>query len=483
MLEAVNGFFGNFARTIRFVDLVDVIVVSAILYLFINWLRRSATKRLIVTVSVFSVLYLTARLLDMYLTEMIISMLAVVFIIAAVVVFQSDIRRMVEAIGTWNFFRRNSAVPLTPKTVDLLTEACLKMAEQRTGALIAIMGKESWDYPTHGGIELGGNISLPLLYSIFSTKSPGHDGAVLIKGDRIEKFGVHLTLSTNLSEIGQRGTRHAAGLGLSEHCDAFVIVVSEERGTISVAEGGRLTTLNSAGRLKEELTRFWNMHYSKKDEPWLAWWKNHNLPAAAMAFGISVMLWFLFAYQSDIVYRTFAVPIEFRNLKTNLELKPPVPAEARVTVTGSEQAFRLLDPAAIAISVDLADFDRSSTSIMINNDNINLPSGIKLYDVEPKDIKLRASRMRYVRVPVEVQTRGNLPGNIKLRQVSTEPKEIVLMVSDRTSGIPRTVLTEPVNLRNIYTNTVKSARLIIPSGTRLPADQPSDCTIKILVSR
>src|SRR5919106_5454924 len=118
--------------------------------------------------------------------------------------------------------------------VDTLTEATAHMASLKTGALIAIRGREPWASQIHGGIELGGAVSAPLLYSIFNPDTPGHDGAVLIEDDRLTRFAAHLPLAEELPEVSRYGgTRHAAAVGLSQECDALVIVVSEERGTIS----------------------------------------------------------------------------------------------------------------------------------------------------------------------------------------------------------------------------------------------------------
>lgn len=142
--------------------------------------------------------------------------------------------------------------------------AASKLGEMRTGALIAVKGAEPWDHHMQGGIELGGAISLPLLFSLFDHRTPGHDGALLIEGNRVTKFAVQLPLAPIPPHvIRYGGTRHAAGLGLAEVCDAFIVVVSEERGTISLAHdgadvdhvrvqsGGRIPQLRRADRVSE----------------------------------------------------------------------------------------------------------------------------------------------------------------------------------------------------------------------------------------
>ncbi len=139
------------------------------------------------------VVYALARLTGMYLTELLIEGLFIIILIGFIVVFQSDIRRIIDSVGNWRFFTK-SVPDASDMETSVITEAVAKMADQRMGALIVFKGREDWDRHVHGGIELDGKITIPLLHSIFNTKAPGHDGAVLSDGQRILKFGVHLPL-------------------------------------------------------------------------------------------------------------------------------------------------------------------------------------------------------------------------------------------------------------------------------------------------
>ncbi len=251
ILQGAADFFGNFFRNVRIVDVFDIVLISFILYIILNWLRQSASKRSLIGFSTLLVIYIVARFTGMYLTEYLIEGLFVIILIGIVVVFQSDIRRIIDRLGTWTFFSNSRSKPETDIATSIITEAVAKMAEKKTGALIAIRGKEDWSRHIHGGIELNGQITIPLLLSIFNKYAPGHDGAVLLEGRNILKFGVHLPLSTNLYKMSRGGTRHTAALGLSEQCDALVIIVSEERGSISIAKDGKIQELNSNSDLKK----------------------------------------------------------------------------------------------------------------------------------------------------------------------------------------------------------------------------------------
>lgn len=480
MFNEINIFLKNFFNTIRFADILDILIIAAFIYTFIIWLRRSASGRIIIAVGIFSVIYLLARLFDLYMTEVIIKYLFVVIIIASVIVFQADIRRFVELIGNWEIYKRTRRSKYSDDIIDTLTEAAFRMSEKKTGALIALKGRETWSRPVHGGINIGGKVSAPILYSIFNKYSPGHDGAVLIEGDTIEKFGAHLTLSTNQQELGHHGTRHAAALGLSENCDAIVIAVSEESGAVSIAERGKLYKVATGSELKKRISDFWDKHYSIREGALLQWWKTKSFQTIVISISLAVLSWFLFAYQSEIVYRTYLVPVEFRNLPENYSLEDPSALETRITLAGSEQAFRLLDPSALAVSLNLGNLEVGNNEFLVSESDLTLPSDIHLYDADPREIKIRGREMKEALVPVEVKTSGKIPGNRTLQDISVNPESVRLLVPEKSKA-PAAIFTEPVDLNKITGSSTVSVRLVPPTGMRLPNDERRNVTVIINV--
>ncbi|HSD64163.1 MAG TPA: hypothetical protein VLB50_10205, partial [Ignavibacteriaceae bacterium] len=137
-INSITELLGN----VRIRDLLDIIIVAGFLFYFINWLRRSASRRLVIAITVFAVIYFLARFFQLYLTEILIKSLIIVVLIAAIIVFQSDIRRMIDLAWFWtNFHRKERRLSSFSSSVDILTESIGKMAEKRTGALIVIRGK------------------------------------------------------------------------------------------------------------------------------------------------------------------------------------------------------------------------------------------------------------------------------------------------------------------------------------------------------
>jgi uncharacterized protein (TIGR00159 family) len=393
MLDSLRIEGVQLLQMIRWADVLDVIVVSFILFGVISWARRSAARNMVAALLAFGVLYLVSRGLDMYLTRVLLEAILAVAVLTAVIVFQDDIRRFLDRMGAWPLGRprrRSSSVPSV--WIDDLVSASEDLAESRTGALIAVRGGESWDRSIRGGIALDGEVSRPLLTSIFDHHSAGHDGAVLVERDRIARFATHLPLSSNQEAVGRHGTRHAAAVGLSETCDALLIVVSEETGMISVAERGALTAVASAAELRERLEQFQARHEERHLKPWKALWTHHGIPYAALAAIVSVFLWFFFAHQTDVIFRTILVPIELRGLSDGMTFEEASDTEARVTLEGTALAFDLLNEDELVAEVDLSNLRAGSHLVEIRQEHLNLPGDISLSQVEPRFIRISAKK-------------------------------------------------------------------------------------------
>lgn len=468
----------------RIVDILDITIIAFFLYIVLNWLRQSGSRRSIISFFVLLTVYVLARFTGMYLTELLIEGLFVVILIGLVIVFQSDMRRLIDQIASWSIFDNGKSRGSSNVATSIITEACAKMAEQRMGALIAIKGKEDWERHIHGGIELNGKVTIPLLHSIFNTKAPGHDGAVLLEGDRIQKFGVHLPLSTNLYKMSRGGTRHTAALGLSEKCDALIVVVSEERGTISIARDGQIEALDSNSDLQRHLDDFWKTNYPTASPSITQWWRRRSLRTALAAAALSIILWIALAYPSGTVYRTYELPIEYRNLEsTQIALQDSVPLRARVTLSGPEQAFRTLDPSNLVVSFNLAEQDISDGELEIDEDHINLPPDLNFFESSPRMLKLKPRQYVRVQKPVKVPTMGRLRPGLELISITAVPPQIEVL-SDTSRSTIDSVMTEPVDLSKIQNSTVIQKR-INPDREdyRLPESTSQLVRIEVTVRR
>ena len=482
ILQSFGDVMLNFVRNVRIVDILDIAIIAVFLYMMLNWLRQSASQRGLISFAILIVIYIAARFSGMYLTELLLEGLFAIILIGVVVVFQSDIRRFFERLSSWSYFG-SSSTTTTGGATGILTQAAAKMADKKTGALIVIRGKENWDRHMNGGIELNGQVTIPLLHSIFNKYAPGHDGAVLMEGNRITKFGVHLPLSTNLSQISEGGTRHTAALGISEQCDALVVVVSEERGAISVARDGQITQLEKPSDLKHHLDEFWTEYYESTSGSFTNWWKRRSLITALGSVILSFVLWLTFAYQSGtVVYRNYEVPIEYRNLQSSsVALQDSVPLQARVTLSGSDQAFRTFDENSLVISFDLASENFNDEELTITADDLNLPTDLNFFESSPPTLKLKPKRLSTVQMPVKITTGGQLRAGLQMISITASPSTVEFL-ADTTATLPDSIATDAVDLSSIQNSATIQKRLQFDQDKmKLPEQVSPQVYIKIEV--
>lgn len=387
----MQPFFETLATNIRLPDILDIGVVAFLLYCALRWFRQRASRAIVVGVTLVAMLFLVARWLDMYLTTVLFQSGFTVLLLALIVVFQQDIRRAFDRLAASQVFRRSRQTRPPDEVVDTLVEAVATLAATRTGALLVFEGHEPIEHLVRGGVPVAGCVSLPLLLSIFNPQSPGHDGAVLIDGARITKLGVHLPLSTNLAEIGQRGTRHAAALGLAERCDALILVVSEEQGTISVVQHGKLRQVEPA-----ELTTTLERYYFGRFEPGKqAWYQSvtRDVGLKLAALCMACVLWLLVAYRVDTIQKTIVVPIEYRNLSEDLVIDEPRPTRAELTLSGSERAFDVLDASKLSVTFDLKNVRAEKKYSVRAEDKLKgLPAELTVKQIRPPKVEIFVRR-------------------------------------------------------------------------------------------
>ena len=458
-------YFIAVSRGFRLADVFDITIISILIYVILIWFRKTTSRLVIIGISIIGLTYILARLFQLYLTVYVLQGFFAIFIIAMVIIFQEDIRRFFEQVATWRFIQKKRSSASSHKEIDMLDKVITKLAVKRFGALIILKGNDHLDRHLEGGTLLDGNLSDAILESIFDPHSIGHDGAVLIDNNRAVKFGCHLPLSLNTGKIGNLGLRHTAALGLAELSDALCIVVSEERGTISIAKDGQIERLESHEQLITALEQFYQKRYpGKKVKTWEAWLKK-NSREKAVAIILGCGLWLAFGFQTDIVRGDFVVPIEYRNLASNWIIEEPKPKEATVTLTGSAQAFDLLNPSVLKISLDMSKIREGKQELVFQNDQVRRPANVSVFNIEPGKIEITAHEMITIYVPVKVRTIGSLSSGLTLHRIITTPQSIEAMtVNNSNKGVE--IWTEPINLQDINRTQTFTPKLVVPSSIR-----------------
>lgn len=266
-------------------DAIEILVLAVIIYHIAIWIRNTRAWMLLKGIALLGLVALVAAIFQLNVILWLFEKTIGVGVTLLVVVFQPELRHALEQLGqkkiinTFNFFDdpKDKMERFSDKTIDCIIKAVCNMAKAKTGALIVIEKDVVLSEYERGGISLDSNISTELLMNIFEHNTPLHDGAVLIRGNRIVSATCYLPLSDNLYLSKELGTRHRAGVGISEVSDSLTIIVSEETGKVSIAVGGKITRNINADSLSKRLKNLQNRtDDNKKIKSLKGWHRNET---------------------------------------------------------------------------------------------------------------------------------------------------------------------------------------------------------------
>lgn len=250
-------------------DILDILVVACIIYGLLNWVRRTKAWTLFKGIIVILVSWGVASVFGLKMTVWVFEKTLSVGILALIIIFQPELRRALEQLGRGKFIENinmfSNDEKMSENTALAMILAIRQMAEVKTGALIAVENKVPLNEYEQTGIAIDAKVSSQLLINIFEHNTPLHDGAVVIRQNRVVAATCYLPLSENSSISKELGTRHRAALGLSEVTDSKVFVVSEETGQISMACNGQLYRGITEDFIRRELLGNGDEHKSRKD--------------------------------------------------------------------------------------------------------------------------------------------------------------------------------------------------------------------------
>ena len=265
---------------IRITDILEIIIIAVIVYEIMVWIKSTKTWMLLKGLMALGLFILIAYLLNLHTILWLAEKSIAIMATAIIVVLQPELRRALEKLGEKKFI--SSVVPFnqtkenerfSDQTINALVTAAFAMGRVKTGALIVVEQEIKLSEYEHTGIMIDGVVSSQLLINIFEHNTPLHDGAVIIRGDRVVSATCYLPLTDNLRLSKDLGTRHRAAVGMSEVSDAMIIAVSEETGFVSIAMGGKLDRNVSKEYLTERLIALQNKTTDKKG---FALWKGRR---------------------------------------------------------------------------------------------------------------------------------------------------------------------------------------------------------------
>jgi len=379
--------------TITVGEVVDIFLVAILIYTAIVWLRRTRAGFVVRGILILGAVYMVVRFLDLQMTAWIFQAFFAVFLVMIVVIFQEELRQMFERVAVWSFTRQPVATATSP-TADIVVRTLMDFARDRIGALVVICGTDPIDRHITGGIPLDARASTPLLRSIFDVHSPGHDGAVLIEKDRLTRFAAHLPLSKDLAQTTSVGTRHSAALGLAEVCDALCLVVSEERGQISIARDGRLRALGDPQELATTVQDYLREKFPAQERSPISFHLlRRNWLAKAISVCIAIGLWYLFVPGSIVVEVSVKIPVSVENLPANLQLEAIDPPVIGATFSAPRRSFYLFDRKQIRVSADVALAELGRRTFALSEQDLRYPKDLTLKDFGPTSFKISVKPM------------------------------------------------------------------------------------------
>ena len=267
-LSTLPGIIGRYLMMLKVTDILDIAIMVFVFYKALTLIQSTRAASLLKGVLVFLAALMLSMVLNMNSINFIMNQLVRWGVVALIVLFQPEIRRILEEVGSRRFiafFSRAEAGTAVEQAIDQTVLACTEMSQSRTGALIVFERENLLDDMVRSGTVLDAAVSGELLKNIFFVKAPMHDGAVIVRHGRVLGAGCMLPLSKNVNLSRDLGMRHRAGIGMSENSDALALVVSEENGKISLAENGVLKRDLSIDELRSELKN--GLIMQKKAEP------------------------------------------------------------------------------------------------------------------------------------------------------------------------------------------------------------------------
>jgi len=448
--------------------IVDILLISTGIFILYRTVRRLGSWKIVVGILVAMLVFLASYLLDLSGIKWIYINLSNVFIIALIVIFQPELRKIFERAVS---VRRSELIGSSEELARMIIEVLFTLSRQRRGGIVVLPGKEPIRELISGGYPLDAKPSFPLMMSIFDPNSPGHDGGLVISGGRFTQFGVRLPVSQSSRLSNDYGTRHHAAMGLAESTDALVLVVSEERGRVSIFYKGEMIRAERP----EETVNTILMHWKATSSLPFEFPRGESRRTAFSQMAASLALAFLFwstivVAQNEPVERMLTVPLEYSSSSSKLVLVGERQKDVQLFLGGTKSSMDAVKPSELSVKVDLTLFKPGTQSFFITNENIRLPKGVRLLEAIPSSLELTLAAITEHWATVKPQLVGSLPPGFKIESINIKPDRVkVLSPSPEGQNLIQ-VTTTPIYLESINKKTSIFCNIIAPQTVQ-PADR------------
>ncbi len=467
----------------------DAACFAVLVRFVLGWIlaNRSVARMLLMLLALSAVVFLLNRL-DLPLTKWLTASLAVPAGLIIILGHFGDLRTAARNLSWDGWFvrrRREGGAP-----VRAVFSALREFARQRTGALLVLPVAQDVESHLSGGEEYDARVTKSLLLSIFNPEAPRHDGAAVIRDGRIVKVGAVLPLSTTGEADESWGTRHLAALGLAEVCDAVVLVVSEERGTVSMARNSVMRTMPED---EAEFESVLEAELGGRDRGGkTVWWTR---PAAVM-WAVALVIGLLAAPLShwlrrndqvfqeiQYVERTLEAPVYYLKISEDHYLEEASVSQTRAHVRLPADESNLILPNH-GVSLDLSELRAGTHSIVLSGSMFyGLPTNWELLRYDPAEVRVKIGAVRVRRLPVEPRF-GGLAQGLRVARTVVEPENVEVRIADNRPDRGRTIQTAVINLAEVKEPGEYSFRVALdppPTVRRGGESPPERITVRVEV--
>lgn len=437
-------------QNITWSQLLDLVLVTAVYYILLSLLRRSRARVLLRgTLFIVALFFVITALLPLPTFDYLVQVILIVILIAIPIIFQPELRFLLEelgrSVGSFTLQQVKAEATLAP-----LARAVHNLSDNQIGALIVLEGEDDLEGIRETGVPMGSAVTSELLQTVFYDGTPLHDGAMLIRGDRVVAAGCVLPVSNRQLYAGSRrlGTRHRAAVGLTETADALVIVVSEETGQISTARFGQLTFGIDRTTLRDEIHQFYTpperasrerLSLSRLWGRFRDWWRVSTESPAVSAmsnFGLLVLAvlmalatWMFVIEQTNPItdQRIDGVPLRVESPAPGIRLMNELPETVTIVAKTSDRLLASLTPSSFQATLDLSALDPGLHRLNVNVETEVRPVQIVSITPSPIDVQLSAIVSRTVPVQVVVTGEEVMSPAVELSgPPRVEPDEVVV---------------------------------------------------------
>jgi uncharacterized protein (TIGR00159 family) len=366
---------------IRWQSIVDFVVLAAAISLLLRWSLEARALRLALSVLLLRLGALLTEQLGLLITSWVLDAATVVALLVLVVAFQPELRRAVMRLDWPGRAANERQLPV----LAAVSTAAFALARERCGALIVNVQDDSVAELVTGGVAISARISPELLQALFQKNSPLHDGAVIVDGDQMTRAGAILPL-TQRRAPDHYGTRHRAGLGLSERSDASVIVVSEERGEVTLLREGRADVMRTADELVAALSSQKPTDSRKPTQVRSGLRLTGRVVAASLA--LSALVWSLTFILPGTSVRVETVPIEFTNVPTGLMINAQSVEGVQVWLRATDFMFGSVNLSDLVARCDLSQAHPGPNVVRLNASIFAVPPGIRVESLSPRQLRV-----------------------------------------------------------------------------------------------